>query len=567
MTRLKNTAQDIAIALSILLSLANVVGFYVWRLHPFGMRHTQDFYNYVAPYGLMTHRLLAFTIGILGLWVSIRLFQRLRSAWILTMIGESMLFVLHFVASREFLSFSAAISLFIIIVLGLTYKDFRRTFEQGTRRRALMVALIPLGLAVLNALLSIWFLPGDIGTDKFMNALNASFNFLFLMNPDAQHVGDNFLYTTMLIAATWVCLAIALILFLKPLIVNPIVSRRDKQRVYELVSKHGHNPMAYMALLKDKHYFFGEMVEGVVAYTVVNNVLVAAGDIICAKADAVKFMAELERFAYKNGWKLLFMDITDDFREAYESFGMNLVKIGEDACVRLENYSMAGKKGAKARANINHARRLGVTVHEYKPLEQRQPEIERGLNAISQEWFQEKGAEMGFMLGGLELSNPLGRRYFYAQAENGELLGFVVFIPYAQGTAYMADVTRRRNAAPNGTMEVIMFDAFSQMREEGIEWGNLGLCPLANLDGSEGNRVTNQLFEFIYENMNGIYGFKGLYQAKKKFAPTDWQARYVAYAPKPFGVSYAYAMIKAQNPKGIDKLILEKLRIRIGNEN
>ena len=29
------------------------------------------------------------------------------------------------------------------------------------------------------------------------------------------------------------------------------------------------------------------------------------------------------------------------------------------------------------------------------------------------------------------------------------------------------------------------------------------------------------------------------------------------------GMSYAYAMLKAQNPKGINKLILEKLRTKI----
>jgi phosphatidylglycerol lysyltransferase len=121
-------------------------------------------------------------------------------------------------------------------------------------------------------------------------------------------------------------------------------------------------------------------------------------------------------------------------------------------------------------------------------------------------------------------------------------------------------VTRRRDGAPNGAMEIIFAESFEKMGAEGVVWGNLGLCPLANID-SEDKSLTNQLFQFIYENMNGVYGFKGLYQAKKKWAPSDWQARYIAYAPKPFGPSYAYAMLKAQNPKGINKLILEKLRI------
>ncbi len=84
--------------------------------------------------------------------------------------------------------------------------------------------------------------------------------------------------------------------------------------------------------------------------------------------------------------------------------------------------------------------------------------------------------------------------------------------------------------------------------------------PLANMDKDD-KSITTQLFQFVYENLNGVYGFKGLYQAKKKWAPTDWQPRYIAISPKTFGPNFAYAMIKAQNPKGINKMILEKLKI------
>ena len=146
------------------------------------------------------------------------------------------------------------------------------------------------------------------------------------------------------------------------------------------------------------------------------------------------------------------------------------------------------------------------------------------------------------------------------------MLAFVIFVPYAEGeeTGYMADVTRRRTHVPNGSMELCLLQAFETMREEGVTWGNLGLCPLANIEDEEdSSKVTTQLFQFIYENMNGVYGFKGLYQAKKKWNPSDWQTRYIAYAPKPFGFSYAYAMLKAQNPKGINKLIIDKLKNKI----
>ena len=113
-------------------------------------------------------------------------------------------------------------------------------------------------------------------------------------------------------------------------------------------------------------------------------------------------------------------------------------------------------------------------------------------------------------------------------------------------------------------MEVCLLQAFETMREEGVTWGNLGLCPLANIqDDEDSSKVTTQLFQFIYENMNGVYGFKGLYQAKKKWNPSDWQNVMNVVCLQAFSFSYAYAMLKAQNPKGINKLILEKLRTKI----
>ncbi|MBU5899618.1 DUF2156 domain-containing protein, partial [Vibrio cholerae O1] len=83
----------------------------------------------------------------------------------------------------------------------------------------------------------------------------------------------------------------------------------------------------------------------------------------------------------------------------------------------------------------------------------------------------------------------------------------VIFVFFSEGsqTGYMADVTRRRTDVPNGSMELCLLQAFETMRDEGVTWGNLGLCPLANIkDEEDSSKVTTQLFQFIYENMNGV---------------------------------------------------------------
>ena len=53
--------------------------------------------------------------------------------------------------------------------------------------------------------------------------------------------------------------------------------------------------------------------------------------------------------------------------------------------------------------------------------------------------------------------------------------------------------------------------------------------------------------------------FKALHHAKEKYAPSGWEERYIAYYPKPFSPQYAYAIVKAQNPENISKLVLSQL--------
>ncbi|WP_251712055.1 bifunctional lysylphosphatidylglycerol flippase/synthetase MprF [Lactococcus ileimucosae] len=561
MYRLRIFAQNLAIFLSLVIDVGAISAFY---LHRFPALR-----EYFPSYRFMPHYILGFALGLLGLLVSFNLYRRVRSAWIITIIVQFVILRLNFISTQNFFSLGSIISLIILLILGLTHRDFSRTIDHNYARKAVFLGFIPLALALFNTLLSLSFLRRDyLGNTDVYLIFKQSLHFLLTMDVRQAHFNSHVhgFYIVGLIILTWICVVLALYYLLKPLVYYPILSGREKEKAIALVEKYGQNPMAYMTIDGQKSYFFSVTVEGMLAYTVVNNVLVGCGDIVCAPKDAMRFMGELVHFSRRNGWKILFMDITEAMRSAYESYGFSMIKIGEDACLRLEDFELKGKKTAKVRANINHARRLGITVSEYKPNEKRDVKIEEELRQVSEEWFGSKGPELGFMLGGLALENPLGRRYFYSRDEAGKMLAFVIFVPYAEGeeTGYMADVTRRRTHVPNGSMELCLLQAFETMREEGVTWGNLGLCPLANIEDEEdSSKVTTQLFQFIYENMNGVYGFKGLYQAKKKWNPSDWQTRYIAYAPKPFGFSYAYAMLKAQNPKGINKLIIDKLKNKI----
>ena len=542
---IKKVLQNFTIALLALSNILNIVWPYLGRLRSVSYMAS----SYLSVQDVDLSRVLIFTLSALGILLAYKLYQRMRFAWMIELIVQSSLLILHSLALRRLSWPLIVVNLLVLAVLMLGYKDFSRASDRLSRSRALILAAGVLTVVLLNTVLSLFLLQEKHFTDRLQRSV------LFLFTMDARASGYRsslgLIYANTVIVIFWVFIIGTILLLLKPLIVDPWAVKNERREAYGLVTRFGYNPLAYLALENDKKYFFGHDVEGLVAYRVENGIFICCGDPICAKKDINLFLVELLGYTRKNGLGLTFLAVTDDFLAIYQDFGFTVEKIGEDAVVELANYSLKGGKIAKVRAAINLAKKHGVRVEEYQPNQARNLKLEGEMNEISRLWFREKGEKIGFIIGGLGLAQPLGRRYFYAvDDESGQMLSFVVLLPYAEGQGYLVDITRRRPGIINGAMQMTVVEAFLALKAEGVRYGNLGLCTLANVkeEGAR-NSFAVQLFSFVYENVRRFYDFKGLYQAKKKFAPTDWQARYLVFSQRNFSPRLVYAILRAQGFK------------------
>lgn len=101
------------------------------------------------------------------------------------------------------------------------------------------------------------------------------------------------------------------------------------------------------------------------------------------------------------------------------------------------------------RMNINHATKAGVTVHEYKVLEKRDPDLDREFDRITDEWLEgKKSGMLQFTMGTVGLDDPMDKRYFYALNSDGKMVAFIVFVPFLgkNGLHGRCDETRKRCA-------------------------------------------------------------------------------------------------------------------------
>ena len=511
------------------------------------------------------HHLAQRVIALLLIVAAWNLRRRMRAAWLLSVI------LLTASLALSLVTYVGPVSLVVLIIkayalIGLIIaRDYyQRPSERTTLRRAARLALIIMAIVILNVVVGQFWLHLRTGLRAF--ALHDILTWLgnALTGNSAANVIP--LYSDFVFGVFWVSVAVCLLLILRSATIERIVRDEEKAQVRDLLKRYGQNPVSYLTLESDKHLFFGRGVEGVVAYGIVGDTVVVLGDPICAPDDFILLLSEFRNFCEEVASGCIFMSVADVFIDKYREFGYQVTKCGEEARFDLATYTMAGGAAMKARQKVSRARRLGVTVREYKPTVARERDTEAAIARVSREWLAgKKSAVLSFGVGDTDLDDPMDRRYFVAYDAEGTLCAYNVFLPYtdAAGDGWLVDVTRRLKTAPTGVTELLVIEGFKAFKEEGATSASMGLAPLSNLLDEGGNGTPDEKrLNQIYERFNRFYGFKDLQIAKKKYGPTTWRHQYFVHTGKRLNVQLMYAAIAIQSKGGIRGVFAKGMFLR-----
>lgn len=337
----------------------------------------------------------------------------------------------------------------------------------------------------------------------------------------------------------------------------------EKSRVAAALRRYGYQSQSYNILLRDKLYFFSQQgIDGAIAYIVRAGVALGAGDPVCAPEDMKEFVSEFRDYCKSRRWRCCFQSISDRCEQVLDDLGFSSLKIGEEPIFDLTRLSWAGSDFRGLRHDINQARRHGMTVTEYRPLEERNPERKRQMEELSLIWqkFKESG-EFSFLIGEPGLDDPGDRKYFLALLEN-ELQAFVVCTPiYARKGIYF-DLMRRKEKPLSGTAQLLITESFQMLRDQGYKMASLGAVPLSNeeIDDPELSLIVELSLEFAFNYLGHFHRYKPLYQFKDQFGPTAWEARFLAYWPPRFHPVILYALLKAYDPHAVTGNLRKQLQ-------
>jgi len=483
------------------------------------------------------------------------LINRKRRAWVLSLI----IFTVNIASDLFRLSIHPAqifISGFFILLLILFRKEFYAVSDPQTK----WLPFIGFFLAFL-VMFSIGILvllnrhrDSFVGNPSVWNiVLTVVEGFLGISGPIEfinQRASD-YVETT-LAALGFFILLVPLALYFRR--VKPIskMSEDDIENVRKLIRHDGEqDSLGYFATRRDKSVIWTENKKAGIAYRVQGGVMLASGDPFGEYSlwpDAIDaFLEEAKRYA----WTPAVMGASDRGGEVWvEHAGMTAFEIGDEAIIKVKDFTLEGRPMANVRQMVNRIKRKGYSAYTARWSEL-DPAIKIELRALAKKWrygAPERGFSMAMDRFGEEID---GETIITVATLGDEIKGLLYFVPWANDGISLDRMQRERGTDP-GVNELLIVQSVDWARENSIEAISLNFAAFRSLferaekiSAGPITRGSRNLIRFF----SNFFQVESLYRFNAKFNP-EWQTRYLVYPKATDIAKIGWAAIKAEQFMG-----------------
>src|SRR5215469_1288980 len=243
-----------------------------------------------------------------------------------------------------------------------------------------------------------------------------------------------------------------------------------------LVEHYARTPLDLFKLWPEKSYFFSPSGHSVIAYRLAADVAVALGDPIGLGREIELTVCNFLQMCDVRGWRFAFYQTLPDFLPLYRRLGLKRLKIGDEAMVDLQEFSLEGKAKRDVRSKLHHFDDVGIHVVEYQPPVP--DEVIAQMRVVSDQWLEIPGRrERSFTVGrfdpGYLRSNPI----LTVVDPRVTVLAFINLIS-VNGSEITGDLMRHRTDVPNGVMDFLFAKLFEYAKQRGYARVSLGMAPM-----------------------------------------------------------------------------------------
>ena len=334
----------------------------------------------------------------------------------------------------------------------------------------------------------------------------------------------------------------------KPLIMPP--SQGDLERAAAVIES-AHDPAVNLALLGDKNLLFNADRTAFIMYQASGSSWVSMGDPVGPSALYEPLVWSFIENCDGMAMSPVFYQVTPDNLPLYIDLGLSLGKLGEEARVPLDAFSLEGA----ARADLRHSHRRALRDGAQFEV------IPRGsvgtvmaeLRAVSNAWLAAKNtAEKRFSLGFFD-ERYLANFDCAVVRRDGAIVAFANIWRAGADTALSVDLMRYSEAAPKGVIDFLLAECMLWGRAQHYQWFGLGMAPLSGLEEHALAPTWHKLGRMVQRYGETFYPFEGLRKYKEKFLPV-WRPRYLA-APGGLGMAGALLDVTALISGGVSKVL------------
>lgn len=298
----------------------------------------------------------------------------------------------------------------------------------------------------------------------------------------------------------------------------------DREEFHSFLQNYHGNSLTHLGYMGDKRMFFSSNGKALILFRKYRNRLIVLGDPSGEYSSYSLVLNEFMSEATNYGYVVVFYQIDQSTMHLYHDFGYQFFKLGEEACVNLDTFTISGKKHSNFRANMNRFKREGYSFEIFDTVTKEQM---NEMQAVSNQWLgkrKEKGFSMGVFCKDYVKEGPV----CLVRDQTGKLLAFASLMPAYDLNKISIDLMRYLPDAPVGTMDTLFLHLIFWAKEQGYYTFNLGMAPLSNVGTQNESFLAERIAGTIFNNVRYMYSFSGLRRFKGKYHPM-WQGKYLAF--------------------------------------
>ncbi len=328
-----------------------------------------------------------------------------------------------------------------------------------------------------------------------------------------------------MVGALGAALLFAIGKLLRPASFAPTLPSPEDLRQARMIAEAFPQTYAHLALSGDKALLFNAQRDAFLMYGVEGRTWVAMGDPVALRDEDRRELAwQFRELCERQGGWPVFYQVRAEHLGLYVELGLSLLKFGEEARVRLEEFSLDGKARKTLRNTISRLERAGLRFQIVAASDV--PPLFPQLRSVSDAWLnskrvREKGFSLGFYDENYLRSGPV------AVVWRGDAIVAFANLWCGGREELSVDLMRYLPESSHGLMDYLFLKIMLWGREQGYVWFNLGMAPLAGLQNRSFAPLWNRFGALVFGSGEKFYNFRGLHQYKDKFDPR-WEPRYLA---------------------------------------